>query len=228
MGLLVLAFGEGRELLESLSSVGLIPDLIVFDDAAEDMPLVHFLAALTEALGHVAPPVVCVVSKRTAEVTTSPSFRPGQDTVFERPVRAREMIWGILSALGACAGEGGVLHAGGLELDVVSRTLTYGSRNVHLTRFEFGFMEYLMRRGGRLVTNDELLEQVWGFQPGTGAPEVIRAHVRNLRRKLEFLGARPNLIWTLPGRGYQLREAPEPPSSRLALESEVEPDRLKT
>jgi hypothetical protein len=59
----------------------------------------------------------------------------------------------------------------------------------------------------RVVTNDEILEHVWGFAPGTGTSEVIRAHVRNLRRKLQLLGAPRDVIWTVPGRGYRLREA---------------------
>jgi DNA-binding winged helix-turn-helix (wHTH) protein len=67
-------------------------------------------------------------------------------------------------------------------------------------------MEYIMWRKDRVVTNDELLEHVWGFEPGTGTCEVLRAHVRNLRHKLQLLGAPRDLIWTLPGRGYRLKE----------------------
>jgi hypothetical protein len=45
---------------------------------------------------------------------------------------------------------------------------------------------------------------VWGFEPDTGAPEVVRAHVRNLRCKLQAIGAARDVIVTLPGRGYMV------------------------
>ena len=189
---------------------GLIPDLILFDDAVRDMAPVQFAAALSEVLDGLAPPVIYIVgSRESAEALTSPPLKRDQDIVLQRPVTARDVIRSVFSLLRGSAGEDSVIHAQGLVLDVARRMLAYRGRNIHLTRLECGFMEYVMRRRGRVVSNDELLERVWGFEPGTGACEVVRAHVRNLRRKLELLGAPGNLIWTLPGRGYQVKEAPE-------------------
>jgi two-component system response regulator MprA/two-component system response regulator PrrA len=190
---------------------GLIPDLILFDDAVGDMAPAQFATALTEALaealGELAPPVIYIVSsEESAEALISSSLKPGLDVVLRRPVPARDVARAIFSVLRRAAEEDSVLHAHGLELDVVRRMLGYRDRNIHLTRFECGFMEYLMWRRDRVVTNDELLEHVWGFEPGTGTLEVLRAHVRNLRRKLQLLGAPRDLIWTLPGRGYRLKE----------------------
>jgi DNA-binding response OmpR family regulator len=186
---------------------GLIPDLILFDDAVGDMPPAEFAAALAEALSDLAPPVIYIVSsEESAETLTSSSLKPGQDAVLQRPVPARDVFRAVFSVLRRTAEEDAVLHAHGLELDVVRRMLGYRGRNIHLTRFECGFMEYIMWRKDRVVTNDELLEHVWGFEPGTGACEVLRAHVRNLRHKLQLLGAPRDLIWTLPARGYRLKE----------------------
>ena len=188
----------------------LIPGLILFDDAVRDMAPARFAAALAEALGGVAPPVVYIVSsEENAESLISSSPMPSRDVVLKRPVLARDAFSAVFSALRHAAEEDAVLHAHGLELDVVRRMLGYRGRNIHLTRFECGFMEYIMWRSDRVVTSDELLEHVWGFEPGTGACEVLRAHVRNLRHKLQLLGAPRDLIWTLPGRGYRLKEPPE-------------------
>jgi DNA-binding response OmpR family regulator len=186
---------------------GLIPDLILFDDAVGDMAPAQFAAALAEALGELAPPVIYIVgSEESTEALISSSLKPGQDAVLQRPVPARDVIRAVLSVLRRTAEEDSVLHAHGVELDVVRRMLGYRGRNIHLTRFECGFVEYLMWRKDRVVTDDELLEHVWGFEPGTGTLDVLRAHVRNLRRKLQLLGAPRDLIWTLPGRGYRLKE----------------------
>jgi two-component system copper resistance phosphate regulon response regulator CusR len=218
MGLLVLSFARGRDCLESLRTVGLIPDAIGFDDNTEDMSAAEFSVALSEALGGLAPPVMYIVDEGAA-IAMQPSFRPGRDMVFPRPARARDVIMGILSGIHISVEEGRLLHAGGLELDGTSRTLKYGGRNVHLTSLEFGFMEYIMRRRGRLVTNDELLDNVWRFQPGTGSREVIRAHVRNVRRKLEFLGAPPDILRVLPRRGYEVVESAVSPNPTSAAQA---------
>ena len=208
MGLIAAPVESAAQGLDWLNhNGGLIPDLILFDDAVGDMTPAQFAAAFTEALGDLAPPVIYIVSSaESAEALTSSSLKPGQDAVFQRPVPAHDVFKAVFSALRRAAEEGSVLHAHGLELDVVRRMLGYRGRNIHLTRFECGFMEYLMRRKDRVVTDDELLEHVWGFEPGTGTLEVLRAHVRNLRRKLQLLGAPRDLIWTLPGRGYRLKE----------------------
>jgi DNA-binding response OmpR family regulator len=208
MGLIAAPLESAAQGLDWLNhNGGLIPDLILFDDAVGDMTPTQFAAALTEALGDVAPPVVYIVSsEENAESLISSSPMPSRDVVLQRPVLARDAFRAVFSALRHAAEESSVLHAHGLELDVVRRMLGYRGRNIHLTRFECGFMEYLMRRRDRVVTNDELLEHVWGFEPGTGGLEVLRAHVRNLRRKLQLLGAPRDLIWTLPGRGHRLKE----------------------
>jgi DNA-binding response OmpR family regulator len=188
----------------------LIPDLILFDDAVGDLTPAQFAAALAEALGELAPPVIFIVSsEENAEALISSSLKPGQDAVLQRPVPARDVIRAIFSVLRRATEEDVVLHAHRLELDVARRMLGHHGRNIHLTRFECGFMEYLMWRKDRVVTNDELLEHVWGFEPGTGSLEVLRAHVYNLRHKLQLLGAPRDLIWTLPGRGYRLKESPD-------------------
>jgi len=208
MGLIAAPLESAAQGLDWLNhNGGLIPDLILFDDAVGDMAPAQFAAALTEILGDLVPPVIYIVgSAESAEALTSSSLKPAQDAVFQRPVPAHDVFKAVLSALRRSEEESAVLHAHGLELDVVRRMLAYRGRNIHLTRFECGFMEYLMRRKDRVVTNDELLEHVWGFEPGTGALDVLRAHVRNLRHKLLLLGAPRDLIWTLPARGYRLKE----------------------
>ena len=211
MGLIASPLESAAQGLDWLNhNGGLIPDLILFDDAVGDMAPAQFATALTEALGDLTPPVVYVVSSQeSVEALISTSLRPGKDVALQRPLPARDVFKAVFSLLRRAAEEESVLNAHGLELDVVRRMLGYRGRNIHLTRFECAFMEYLMWRKDRVVTNDELLEHVWGFEPGTGALDVLRAHVRNLRHKLQLLGAPRDLIWTLPGRGYRLKEPPE-------------------
>jgi DNA-binding response OmpR family regulator len=75
---------------------------------------------------------------------------------------------------------------------------------VKLTPTEFRLFAYLMERADTPISLDELLENVWGHLPGTGAAEVVRAHVFNLRHKMAALGGSARLLRTLPHRGYCL------------------------
>jgi len=198
----------------ALNNRGLNPDVIVFDDAADDMSPAQFAEELLRRLGDAAPPVVYVLTSQHGEPSIpSPPLRPGVDVVLQRPVRARDALRALMCCVQRSAGAGTVLHAGELDFDVVRRVLSFQGRSVELTRFESLLLEYLMRRAGRPVPIEELLERVWGFEPGTGSPEVVRAHVRNLRNKLQTIGASRELVVNLPGRGYMLDVPTDVPAS---------------
>jgi DNA-binding response OmpR family regulator len=73
---------------------------------------------------------------------------------------------------------------------------------VSLTQREFDLLDYLVRRAGRVVTRDELLESVWGFV-SPGETRTVEVHVAQLRKKL----GHPDLIETVRGLGYKMAEA---------------------
>ena len=205
-GLLVTPVTSATRALKWLENF--IPDLILFEEVNEDTVAAQFSATVTETLGNLAPPVIYIVAAReTTEGLTSPIDRPRRDVVFQKPVLASHVLRAALSMLRRAAEARSALRGQDLELDVTQRFLAYRSRNIRVTRLECRFLEYLMRHQGHVVSGDALLRGVWGYDPGTGTLEVVRANVRNLRRKLALLGAPPDLIRTLPGRGYQLKEA---------------------
>lgn len=76
---------------------------------------------------------------------------------------------------------------------------------VRLTLTEFHLLSHLMNNPGQALSSRRLLEQVWGYPEGAGSPELVRAHISNLRRKLRQ--SNPVLsqaIQTVPGQGYCL------------------------
>jgi DNA-binding response OmpR family regulator len=88
-------------------------------------------------------------------------------------------------------------------------TVARGAREVHvdgrrvaLTQREFDLLDYLVRRAGRVVTRDELLESVWGFV-SPGETRTVEVHVAQLRKKL----GTPDLIETVRGVGYKVAVA---------------------
>jgi len=93
------------------------------------------------------------------------------------------------------------LKAGGVELDLMSRTVKSAGGEVHLPAREFELLSYFMRHARRVISRSELLRAVWGydFDPGTN---VVEVYVGYLRRKL----GDPSPIQTVRGVGYRFED----------------------
>jgi DNA-binding response OmpR family regulator len=90
-----------------------------------------------------------------------------------------------------------------LTLNPASREVVRGGRRVALTRTEYSLLELLMRRAGRVVTRDNLIEAVWGFDSDVRS-NTLDAFIRLVRDKVDVAGE-PKLIHTVRGVGYCMR-----------------------
>ena len=107
-----------------------------------------------------------------------------------------------VSRRGAIA-EPPVLQVADLTLNPAARDVTRGERRLALTRTEYGLLELLMKRAGRVVTRENLIESVWGFDSNVRS-NTLDAFIRLLRDKVDTAGER-KLIQTVRGVGYCLR-----------------------
>lgn len=98
---------------------------------------------------------------------------------------------------------GEVLRAGPLVMDLARHVFLHGDAAVHLSPKEFGLLELLLRRDGRVVSRGEALEQVWGRERG-GDATTVDVHVKRIRSKIERDPARPELLLTVRGLGYRV------------------------
>jgi DNA-binding response OmpR family regulator len=96
------------------------------------------------------------------------------------------------------------LQVGDLCLDPATGSAWRRGRQLHMTPLEFSLLAYLMHNPGRLVSYDELLTAVWGYDWDEGSPQVVKAAVKRLRRKVETDPSQPKLIVNVWGRGYRL------------------------
>jgi two-component system response regulator RegX3 len=97
---------------------------------------------------------------------------------------------------------GEVLRAGPFVMDLARHVFLHGEVAVHLSPKEFGLLELLLRRDGRVVSREEALELVWG--PGhSGDPTTVDVHVKRIRSKIEADPARPSRLLTVRGLGYR-------------------------
>lgn len=101
-----------------------------------------------------------------------------------------------------------------LALDLQTFELTVGDKIVRPTPVEFELLQFLMRNAGKVFTSERLLREVWHYPPGTGSHESVRAHIKNLRAKMEPDPSHPIYLKTLGRFGYTvpLEGPPEEPS----------------
>ncbi len=127
----------------------------------------------------------------------------GADDYVTKPFGPRELIARLQAALRRVdpEPEDAVIRADGLEVDLAARVVRRDGAEVHLTPTEFDLLRVLARNRGRLVTHRELLVSVWG-QAYSDDTQVLRAHVANLRRKIEPEDG-PRYVKTDPRVGYR-------------------------
>jgi two-component system KDP operon response regulator KdpE len=175
------------------------PDAGIIDLLLPDMDGVELCRRLREWTG--IPLVeLSAVGDEDAKVT---ALAAGADDYITKPFGPRELVARLQANLRRIAPgpEEAQVQVDGLEVDLARRTVHVDGREVHLTPTEFDLLRQLVRNRGRLMTHRDLLLSVWG--PGYGDDtQVLRAHIANLRRKIEPPEGR-RFIRTDPGVGYR-------------------------
>lgn len=178
-------------------------DALVVDRMLPRLDGLSLIETLRKA-GHDTP--VLILSALDAVDERVKGLRAGGDDYLTKPFAFAELL-ARLEVLAhrrrGGAGPATVLRVADLELDLLSRRVRRGPREVELKTREFQILEMLMRQAGRVVTRTMLLESVWDFHfdPKTN---VIDVHVSRLRQKIDRGEERP-LIHTVRGAGYVLR-----------------------
>ncbi len=174
-------------------------DLLVLDIG---LPLLDGFAVLGKLRrGGSALPVI-ILTARTGVHDTVAGLESGADDYMPKPFRFEELLARIRLRLRSegRAPEHSVLRYGDLALDPSSRRVLAAGRQIDLSAREYSLLETLIRHPGQVLSREQLLSQVWGydFDPGSN---VVDVYIRYLRRKV---GA--ERIETLRGAGYRLRD----------------------
>jgi DNA-binding response OmpR family regulator len=94
------------------------------------------------------------------------------------------------------------VQVGDVVLDCRTFQVTTDKGTALLTNVQFDLLYHLMINAGQIFTTQQLLQDVWNYPPNTGSPELVRAHVRNLREKIESVPSKPRYVRTIQGHGY--------------------------
>ncbi len=204
--------GHGYTLLEASSgqegieqTAQLQPDCVILDLGLPDM---DGLEVLRRIRSWSAVPVV-ILTARGQEQEKISLLDAGADDYLTKPFSVGELLARIRAALRRTAGmqasESPVTAIGDLRVDLAHRQVFRAGEEIHLTPIEYRLLSALVRNLGRVVTQRQLLQEVWGPEY-TDAPHYLRIYMQHLRHKLEADPARPRYLLTEPGVGYRLRD----------------------
>lgn len=149
-------------------------------------------------------PVLVLMARETVEDRVA-CLEAGADDYFLKPYRPEAFLQLVHLYLQPKTGAAEQLRFGDLVLDLTIRRVMRDGQGIDLTTKEFELLKYLMSHPREVLTRDQILENVWGYD-FKGASNVLEVYIRYLRLKIEKEGQK-RLIQTVRGVGYVLREA---------------------
>jgi two-component system KDP operon response regulator KdpE len=183
------------------------PDLAVIDLGLPDLDGINIVESLR---GWSTAPII-VLSARHDEIAKINALDAGADDYVTKPFGMGELLARVRAALRRAtpADEQPLVTTAAFTIDLAAKRVTTPSGEIRLTPTEWHLLETLVRNLGRLVTQRQLLHEVWGprYEKETN---YLRVHLANLRRKLEPEPSNPRYLITEPGIGY--RFTPDTPA----------------
>jgi two-component system KDP operon response regulator KdpE len=176
------------------------PDVVILDlglPGIDGVDVIEGLRTWTDV------PII-VLSAREQEPDKVRALDAGADDYVTKPFGMGELLARLRAATrrGQPQGERAVVNAADLEIDLVAKRARMAGDDVHLTPTEWHLVEILVRAPGKLVTQRELLQEVWGARYGEET-NYLRVYMAQIRRKLEASPAAPRHFITEPGMGYR-------------------------
>lgn len=182
-----------------------LPDLIILDLGLPDMDGLEVISQLRQW----ATMPIIVLSAREREQDKINALDNGADDYLTKPFGVGELLARIRVALRHVQSQTNqenraTFQIGDLRVDLAQRQVFVAGQPVHLTPIEYKLLAMLVQNAGKVVTQSQLLREVWGPAYLTES-HYLRVYMGQLRQKLEADSARPRYLLTEPGVGYRLR-----------------------
>lgn len=211
----VLPVSDGQQALEQIEQKS--PDVVLLDVM---MPRMDGFTVCLKVREFSSVPII-IVTARGQDQDKVRGLDLGADDYLTKPFSVDELLARVRAVLRRAQfsvkenaqGLQSTMTTGELTIDFSQHLVALAGREVALTPTEFSILAYLAQNAGRIVTQDLLLEHVWGSEY-LGESHMLQVNVNRLRRKLEEDPTRPRYILTKVGVGYSL--ASLPPSETAA------------
>ncbi len=218
----VLVAADGRQALNAAQAEA--PDLILLDLNLPEMDGLD----LCRALRRTSRVPIIMLTARGEEVDRVVGLELGADDYVCKPFSVRELLARVKAVLRRAAepepatapapapatpeASALVLGPAGLRLDLARREAHLGATRLELSRLEFDLLHTLVVHAGRVLSREQLLEQVWGYAYG-GDTRTVDSVVKRLRAKLRAVDPRADCLAAVRGIGYKLStdDEAEPP-----------------
>lgn len=205
---------DGRDAFEAVSTFH--PDIILLDIMLPGMSGLDVCRQL-RAAGITTP--IIMVSSRNEELDIVVGIEVGADDYVAKPYRIRELVARMNAVLRRHTGTSTstieltanqerhieVFQVGEVTLDTARHEVFVRGDKVDIPLREFQLLRELMEHAGRVVTREELIDNVWGFEYD-GDPRIIATLVGRLRNKIESDPDNPSYIVTIRGVGYRFND----------------------
>jgi two-component system KDP operon response regulator KdpE len=191
---------DGAEALHSAATHH--PDLVVLDLGLPDIDGIEVIRKLRTW----TPIPIVILSGRMDSGGKVDALDAGADDYITKPFSVEELFARIRAVTRRLASSDPVPAAqiGRHTVNLADRRIESTDENPHLTRIEWQLLEVLVRNPGKLVSQRQLLQEVWG-PTYTTETQYLRQYMKHLRRKLEDDPARPRHLITEPGMGYRFQ-----------------------
>lgn len=205
----VLTAADGQQALELIEARS--PDLVLLDVM---MPILDGFAVCQRVREFSSVPII-ILTARGNDQDKIRGLDLGADDYLTKPFSVDEFLARVravlrraqLSAVDTAQALRSRVTIGELTVDYAQHQVTMSGREVELTPIEYRLLAYLTQNAGRIVTQDLLLEHVWGAEY-IGESHLLQVNINRLRRKLEVDAAHPRYIQTKTGIGYLLNAQP--------------------
>jgi two-component system KDP operon response regulator KdpE len=176
------------------------PDVLILDLGLPDMDGTDVIRG---ARGWTSIPII-VLSAWGQETAKVAALDAGADDYVTKPFGMDELLARLRAAVrrASPAPDEPVVTTADFTVDLAAKRVTRGGADIRLTPTEWQMLEVLVRHRGRLVTQRQLLREVWGPQYQTEG-NYLRVYAAQLRRKLEPDPSKPRYLLTEPGMGYR-------------------------
>jgi len=177
------------------------PDLVILDLGLPDGDGISFIHEFRQ--WSQAP--IIVLSARSEEIDKITALDAGADDYLSKPFGIGELQARLRVALRrqSTRPEGDAVYTfSGIQVDIPARRITRDGEEIHLTPIEFRLLAFLLNHQGKVLTQRQLLNQVWGPN-AVEHSHYLRIYMGHLRQKLETDPARPQHLLTETGIGYR-------------------------